>query len=202
MGKYDFSSDEELQKLAVQGDSLAEELLIKRYLRLVRVCSRPHFLVGGDSEDLIQEAMFGLLSAVRSFRSDKSVSFKTYAEACVRNRIISAIRSASRNKHEPLNSGVSFDDVLSDESANLGISAFQRVPEEQVLARESAQEFISAYKRCLSDFESQVLELYLRGLSYSEIAVQLSRDSKAIDNAVQRIRRKLADTVPGDNSEC
>jgi len=202
MCNYTNASDEELQRLAVHGDSDAEEKLINRYSRLVRICARPHFLVGGDSEDLIQEAMFGLLAAVRGFDPEQSVSFKTYAETCIHNRIISAIRAASRNKHEPLNNGLSFDEVLSDESANLGIQAFQRVPEEQVLARESAQEFISAYRRRLSPFELQILELYLGGFSYSEIAVKLSRDSKSVDNAVQRIRRKLADSTRGDNSKC
>ena len=200
MCKYAVLTDEQLQALAKQGRSDAEEALVERYVRLVRICSRPHFLAGGDSEDLIQEGMMGLLSAVREYESDKDCSFKTFAEVCIRNRIHSAIRSAARKKHAPLNDGLSLDDVLSDESKSQGPSFLQRDPEEQVLARESANEFFSTYSRCLSKLEAQILDLYLSGLSYQEIAKSLDRDTKAVDNAVQRIRRKLAKLPPGDNS--
>ncbi len=178
----------------------AEEALAERYIRVVRMCARPYFLAGGDSEDLIQEGMIGLLSAIREYDESKGANFKTYAEACVHNRILSAVRSASRMKHAPLNDGVSLEDVLSDESQSLGTSYYERSPEEQVLARESESEFISAFTRCLSKLETEILHLYLQGLSYSEIADSTGKDSKAVDNAVQRIRRKLAKLLPGDNS--
>lgn len=201
MNDYAKATDEQLQQLASSGDPMAEEDLVERYGRLVRMCARPYFLIGGDSEDLIQEGMLGLLSAIRMYDAQKESSFQTFAEKCIRNRIASALRSAGRKKHEPLNSGLSLDDVLSDESLSLGNQAFQRVPEEQVLARESAQEFTSTYWRCLSKFEIQVLQHYLRGFSYREIAAMIGRGPKAVDNAVQRIRRKLAKYPRGESSE-
>jgi RNA polymerase sporulation-specific sigma factor len=145
--------------------------------------------------------MLGLLSAIREYDSSRGVRFKTYAEVCINNRIQSAIRSALRKKHAPLNEGVSLDEVLSDESQSLGTQYFQRSPEEQVLARESEREFISAYSRCLSKLETQILGLYLDGLSYQEMAVATGRNVKAVDNAVQRIRKKLEHLPSGENSE-
>jgi RNA polymerase sporulation-specific sigma factor len=201
MKLYSSMTDEQLQALAVERQSGAEEALAERYVRLVRACARPYFLAGGDSEDLIQEGMLGLLSAIREYDSSRGVRFKTYAEVCINNRIQSAIRSALRKKHAPLNEGVSLDEVLSDESQSLGTQYFQRSPEEQVLARESEREFISAYSRCLSKLETQILGLYLDGLSYQEMAVATGRNVKAVDNAVQRIRKKLEHLPSGENSE-
>lgn len=193
-------TDEQLQALAMDRRSGAEEALAERYARLVRACARPYFLNGGDSEDLIQEGMIGLLSAIREFDAGKGASFKTYAETCIRNRIQSAIRSAARKKHAPLNDGIPLDDILSDESQSLGAPYYQRSPEEQVLARETEKEFISAYSQRLSKLEVQVLNLYLEGFSYQEIAARLNRDTKAVDNAVQRIRKKLAGIPSGESS--
>ena len=193
--------DEELQALAKKQATGAEEALAERYARTVRMCTRPYFLIGGDSEDLIQEGMIGLLAAIREYDSEKGASFRTYAQACIHNRIRSAVRSAQRLKNAPLNDGVPLDDVLSDESQSLGTHYFQRSPEEQVLARETEKEFITAYSRCLSKLESQILRLYLEGLSYEEMSAASGRDVKAVDNAVQRIRRKLAKLTSGENSE-
>ena len=201
MNNFVTISDEQLQSLAASRQSGAEEALAERYIRLVRVCARPYFLIGGDSEDLIQEGMLGLLSAIREYDPEKGASFKTYAEVCIHNRIQSAIRSAGRKKHAPLNDGIPLDDVLSDESKSQGAQYFQRSPEEQVLARETEKEFSSIYSRCLSRFEAGILDLYLDGLSYQEIAVSIGRNIKAVDNAIQRIRRKLAKLPSGDNSE-
>jgi RNA polymerase sporulation-specific sigma factor len=195
MKDYANFSDEDLQLLAASGDSLAENRLAERYSRLVRICARPFFLAGGDSEDLTQEGMLGLLSAIREFHQGMNTSFKTYAELCIRRRLISAVKSASRRKHTPLNEGVSYEDVFSDDidfSPGYSTLAFHRVPEEQVLARESADEFIHMYSRCLSVFESTILRYYLKGLSYRSIAKVVGRTEKSVDNAVQRIRRKLA----------
>ena len=187
-------SDQELQQQAVSGDRKAEEMLAGRYLQLVRACARPFFLVGGDSEDLTQEGMFGLLSAIRQYDPSHGASFQTYAEHCIKNRILSAIRSASRLKHFPLNDGLSLEQLSED--ASLPFAAipefFQPSPEELVLARESKEELYSAFQDRLSKFEKKVLELYLEGLTYQHIAQNLGKDAKAIDNAVQRIRRKLA----------
>ena len=188
-------SDNELQTLAVNGDSAAENELAIRYRRLVRICSRPYFLAGGDSEDLIQEGMLGLLSAVREYDPGLGTSFKHYAETCIKRRLLSAVKSASRLKHAFLNDGVSLEEILYEESGNLtaySVETFSRSPEEQVLARESKNDFISAFSRYLSRFENQVLDYYLEGLSYSEIAELCGKPSKSVDNAVQRIRNKLA----------
>ena len=202
MFDYAALDDNKLQELAQNGDRFAEEALAARYLRMVRACARPLFLAGGDSEDLIQEGTFGLLSAIRNFDASDGASFKTYAEHCIRMRLLSAIKSASRLKHIPLNDGISLEQ-LSEDSGDLSAFpvGFLRNPEELVLARESKEELDAAFSRCLSRFEVKVLDLYLEGLSYREIAQRLSRDAKSIDNAVQRIRRKLErDTFFGDIS--
>ena len=199
---YTALEDNKLQELAQKGDRCAEEALAARYLRLVRACARPLFLAGGDSEDLIQEGTFGLLSAIRNFDAASGTAFKTYAEHCIRMRLLSAIKSASRLKHIPLNDGISLEQ-LSEDSGDLSAFpvGFLGNPEELVLARESKEELDAAFSRCLSRFEVKVLDLYLEGLSYREIAQRLSRDAKSIDNAVQRIRRKLErDTFFGDIS--
>ena len=187
--------DSDLLRLAGGGDREAEERLATRYTRLVRICARPLFLAGGDSEDLIQEGMLGLLSAIRQYDPSMSTAFKTYAEVCIRRRLYSAVKSASRLKHLPLNDGLSLDYILSEESQTqlaANPEAFRRTPEEQVLARESESELNKAFAQKLSRLEKDVLALYLDGLSYDEIAAKTGRDVKSVDNAVQRIRRKLA----------
>ncbi len=195
MADYLSTDDIELQKLASAGDRIAEEQLAERYAQLVRKCARPFFLAGGDSEDLIQEGMLGLLSAIRQFDPDMNASFRTYAEICIKRRLLSAIKSASRLKHLPLNDGLSLDYILSEESQTqlaANSEAFRRTPEEQVLARESEIELYETFAQQLSRLEKQVLTLYLDGLSYGEIAYKVNKDEKSVDNAVQRIRRKLA----------
>ena len=194
MIEYDALNDTNLQILATEGDRLAEEKLAERYLRLVRACARPLFLAGGDSEDLIQEGTFGLLSAIRQYDPSGTASFKTFAEHCINMRLISAIRSASRLKHFPLNDGISLEQLSEEPGVHLSAlpEFFRRTPEELVLARESKEELYSAFLECLSKFEIKVLELYLDGLSYREIADRLGKSAKSIDNAVQRIRKKLA----------
>lgn len=176
-------SDEELCRLTASGDRDAEEILVKRYLRMVRVCARPYFLAGGDSEDLIQEATFGLLKAIREFAPGHDARFKTFAEVCIRNRIRSAVATASRSKHAPLNDSVPF------ESPMLGIGAS---PEELYISREEEAERLSRLSQKLSPLERRILELFLHGLSYREISEQVGRSTKSVDNAIQRIRRKVA----------
>lgn len=194
MIEYATLKDNELQQLSSKGDRHAEECLAKRYYRLVRVCARPLFLAGGDSEDLIQEGMFGLLSAIRQFDPQQGSSFYSFARHCIRKRLLSAVRSASRLKHFPLNDGMSFEQLSEDSNSQLSATpeVLLNNPEDMVLARESREELYSILSRCLSGFEKQVLDLYLEGLSYREIGGRLGKDEKSIDNAVQRIRRKLA----------
>ena len=185
---YSLYRDEELCTLASSGDRVAEEILVTRYNRLVRICARPFFLAGGDSEDLIQEGMFGLLKAIREFDSERDVSFHTFAEVCIRNRVRSAVTAASRGKHTPLNESISLENDIDTDVLNHS----QDSPEELLIDREEYLERIESLKLRLSGFESTVLVSYLRGLSYQEIADELHRPRKSVDNAVQRIRQKVA----------
>ncbi len=198
MLNYSQLEDNRLLVLSSGGDREAEEQLVIRYMRLVRICSRPLFLAGGTPEDLIQEGMLGLLSAIRRYDPDLNASFKTYAELCIRNRLFSAVKSATSKKHEPINDGQSLEEILSDES-KLPLLAytefFRRTPEEQVLARENKDELQKYFRKNLSQMESKVLDLYLQGLSYEEIAEQSGKTVKSVDNAIQRIRRKLAQNL-------
>ena len=201
--EYANFSDNSLQAMAAAGDRGAEEALSERYMRLVRICARPPFLAGGSSEDLIQEGMIGLLSAIRSFDPESGSSFHTFAEICIRTRLLSAVKSASRKKHLPLNDGLSLEQLSEDPGSQLSATpeVFRHDPENLVLARESKEELYAVFSRCLSKMENRVLTCYLDGLSYREIAGILNKDEKAVDNAVQRIRRKLARNLnPGDIS--
>ncbi len=182
--------DEVLCRLAAEGDPRAEEEMVCRYRRLVRICARPLFLVGGDSEDLIQEGMVGLLSAIRNFNSNESATFRTYAEVCIKNRLRSAIRAASRGKHAPLNDAISFETPLFD-MTNGVLIATEDTPEERIIGQETLAEQLDHLKGQMSGFESEVLSRYLEGYTCSEIAQQMSKTSKSVDNAVQRIRKKL-----------
>ena len=183
-------TDNELITLARQGSEFAEDELAKRYSKTVRICARPYFLVGGDSEDLIQEGMLGLLSAIRKYNCTNTASFKTFAESCIKNRIISAVESAVRQKHTPLNERVSLEEL---ENVNVSDDDFfHRLTEDQVLEKEEKTELFVDKNNLLSKFEKQVLECYLGGLSYKEIAERLNKSEKSVDNAVQRIRKKFA----------
>ena len=204
MRDYYNLSDLDLQRLSTEeGDRAAEEILASRYMQLVRACARPLFLAGGDSEDLSQEGMFGLLSAIREFRPEQGVSFRSFAEHCIRMRLYSAVKTASRLKHHPLNDSMPLEQLSDDSSSQLSAAPemFRRSPEDLVLARESKEELKELFARCLSSMEKQVLDLFLDGLSYRDIAKTLNKDEKSVDNAVQRIRRKLARSLnPGDIS--
>ena len=199
-------TDEALCVRAVSGDRVAEEALVIRYNRLVRICARPYFLAGGDSEDLIQEGMVGLLAAIREYDPSKAAAFRTYAEVCIKNRLRSAVKAAARDKRTPLNNSVPFEPPLFDgKGEQYAYHAPVRQledPEEIFLSRESFRERMEALMGQLSGFEANVLRLYLNGLSYSEIAAEVKKSPKSVDNAVQRIRRKLAQhTSSGDVSE-
>ena len=204
MRDYLSLSDRDLQRLSVQeGDRAAEEILASRYMQLVRACARPLFLAGGDSEDLSQEGMFGLLSAIREYDPEQGASFRSFAEHCIRMRLFSAVKTASRMKHQPLNDSMPLEQLSDDSSSQLSAApeVFRRSPEDLVLARESKEELKELFARCLSKMEKQVLDLFLDGLSYRDIAKALDKDEKSVDNAVQRIRRKLAHSLhPGDIS--
>ena len=181
--------DEELCALAAGGDRQAEELLVTRYHRLVRAIARPYFLAGGDSDDLLQEGMMGLMKAVREFDRARETSFHTFAEVCIRNRVFSALRSAAREKHRALNQSISLSTPFFDGTARAAAGAD---PEELMILRESAERALSRINRQLSPLERRVLALYLDGMTRGEIARELGCAPKSVENAVQRIRRKAA----------
>ena len=198
-------SDETLCLRVRSGDRSAEDLLIHRYTRLVRTCARPFFLCGGDSEDLTQEGMIALVRAIREYAAEKEASFRTFAEICIRNRLSSVVRDASRGKHAPLNQSVSLDIPFFDpDSYTSGSSHLaQRNPEEFLIDREHTKSLLAGVRKQLSEFEAKILGYYLDGLSCREIAEQVGRSPKSVDNAVQRIRRKLAQQLlSGDFSQC
>ena len=182
-------TDEELCALVAKGNSPAENELVRRYSRLVRVCARPLFLVGGDSEDLIQEGMVGLLTAIRKYDPNRDAAFRTFAGVCIRSRLASAVRAAQGDKHSPLNHSISFEPPLFD-GTDLTLSVEN--PEDVIIGREELKERLDALKGQLSEFEASILPPYLNGMSCGEIAQRYGRSHKSVDNAIQRIRRKMA----------
>ena len=191
---YDQQSDEVLCALARGGDRQAEEALVSRYTRLVRQLARPYFLAGGERDDLIQEGMIGLIYGVREYDAAKQASFHTFAEICIRNRLYSAVRSAARDKHTPLNQSVPLEIPFSDSPTSLYGAALvsQTNPEDLIIGREGAQDTLRGLRKQLSEFEAKILGYYLDGLTIREMAEAVSRSPKSVDNAVQRIRRKVA----------
>ena len=186
----DAYTDEQLCVRAARGDDGAEAALVTRYYALVRACARPLFLAGGDGEDLIQEGMLGLIRAIREYRRDKSTSFRTFAEVCIRNRIYSALRAASRDKHAPLNQSVSLDHPFFDDYLSGTPDRSVTDPEQLIADRDYVERVLERTQ--LSAFEAKVLGYYLDGLSCQEIAQIVGKPAKSVDNAVQRVRRKTA----------
>lgn len=188
--------DEEVVELVRGGDTEALEYLINKYKNFVRAKSRSYFLVGADREDIIQEGMIGLFKAIRDYKEDKLSSFKAFAELCITRQIITAIKTATRQKHIPLNSYVSLDKPIYDEESDrtlLDVISETKVtdPEELIINQEEYVDIELKISELLSDLERKVLSLYLDGRSYQEISEQLNRHVKSIDNALQRVKRKL-----------
>ncbi|TWI53607.1 RNA polymerase sporulation sigma factor SigH [Halalkalibacter nanhaiisediminis] len=193
---YECVKDGDLVVFVRNGDSAALEFLINKYKNFVRAKARSYFLIGADHEDIVQEGMIGLYKAVRDFNGDKLSSFKAFAELCITRQIITAIKTATRQKHIPLNSYVSLDKPLYDEESErtlLDVICGTRVtdPEELLINQEEFEDIELKMGELLSDLERQVLMLYLDGRSYQEISVDLKRHVKSIDNALQRVKRKL-----------
>ncbi|MDI6894056.1 MAG: RNA polymerase sporulation sigma factor SigH [Bacillota bacterium] len=194
--EYEVMLDEEVVEYARDGCSAALEYLINKYKNFVRSKARSYFLIGADREDIIQEGMIGLYKAIRDFRADKLSSFRAFAELCVTRQIITAIKTATRQKHLPLNSYVSLNKPIYDEDSDrtlLDVISGSRVsdPEELVINREEFGDIEEKIGEILSDLEWKVLMSYLDGKSYQEIAGDLNRHVKSIDNALQRVKRKL-----------
>ncbi len=185
-------TDEVLCTDAQNGDREALTELVERYMRIVRSITRPYFLAGGDNEDLLQEGMLGLLAAIRDYEYGKS-SFRTFAVICIRRKVIDAMKLASGKKHEFLNRSVSIEQ-LSDDDMNLSypeLIGFDGNPETMFIDRAEAERVRNEIGNLLSGIEKSVLTLYLKGLSYSEIGNVLGKSVKFVDNAIQRLRRKI-----------
>ncbi len=189
MSNFDCQSDEELLSRIRRGEDGAIDALILRYMSYVKSLSRSYFLVGGDFEDIIQEGMIGVVNAISQFDATRHTSFRTFAASCIRNRIYSAIRNSQRGKNLPLNNYISFENAF---SADALFAPTVPDPAEGVISEETYSELKEAVSKLLSSFEKKVFELYLEGLSYAEISGKLSKPEKSIDNAVQRIRKKLS----------
>ncbi len=197
-------TDEALCVRAAAGELEAEAVLAARYYALVRACARPLFLTGGDGEDLIQEGMFGLLRAIREYRADGAASFRTFAEVCIRNQLYSALRAAARGKNAPLNESVSLDYPFFDsDSYATGVFDMASADPELLIAdRDYVRSVLESAKKQLSEFEAKILGYYLDGLSCQEIAKLVDRPLKSVDNAVQRVRRKVARQLEaGENAD-
>ena len=195
---YKSAKDEELALMAQNGDDTAQEYLLDKYKSLVRAKSRAYFLIGADTEDIIQEGMIGLYKAVRDYNEEKSASFRSFAELCVNRQMITAIKAATRQKHQPLNSYVSLNKpVYEEESEQTYMDFLQNTsstllnPEVMLIGQENKSFLEDQMIKNLSSFETKVLVLYLQGRSYFEIAHALDKPEKSIDNALQRVKKKL-----------
>jgi RNA polymerase sporulation-specific sigma factor len=184
--------------LAKQGDPTAYHRIVSRYYGFVRLKASSYFLAGGDSDDLIQEGLIGLYKAVRDYRTDRESSFRNFAELCITRQIITAVKTATRNKHSPLNHYVSFSAPASaggdEESPTLDeMIAGPSVndPASRVVSTEELRSLVGCLSTALSQLESSVLSLYLDGRSYEEIGARLTCDTKTVDNALQRVKRKV-----------
>lgn len=187
MEKWDHLTDEQLIENINAGEKGCMDVLIERYKRHVRNQARPLYLIGGDSDDLIQEGMLGLFKAIRDYRPEKSDSFEAFAILCISRQLYSAIQAAGRLKHAPLNSYVELSPELGESADGLK----GRSPEELLIDQENIRSLREEILKVATPLEQEILSAYLNGQSYTEIAQRLKKDPKSIDNALQRIRRKL-----------
>nr|WP_122013069.1 RNA polymerase sporulation sigma factor SigH [Maliibacterium massiliense] len=194
--QYDCLSDEEIVRLVQAGDADAEEYLFGRYKNFVRSKARSYFLIGADYDDIMQEGMIGMHKAMRDFKPDKLASFRAFAELCITRQIITAIKTATRQKHIPLNFYVSLNKPIYEEESErtlMDVISGSKVtnPEELFISQEDLSNIETKLREFSSDLEWEVLTSYLQGRSYQEIARDMGRHVKSIDNALQRIKRKL-----------
>ena len=204
--RYTQMNDDDVALLAQEGDGEALVYLLDKYKNFVRARARSYFLIGADHEDIVQEGMIGLYKAIRDFKTDKQASFRAFAELCVTRQIITAIKTATRQKHIPLNSYISLNKpIYAEESVRtlLDILSGLKVtdPEELVISQEEFIDIEAKMSDILSDLEWKVLMYYLDGKSYQEIAVDLHRHIKSIDNALQRVKRKLEKYMESTGNE-
>ena len=194
--RYGEKTDEEIVAFAQGGDSVALEYMLGKYKNFVRSKARSYFLIGADHEDIVQEGMIGLFKAIRDYQAERLSSFRAFAELCITRQIITAIKTATRQKHVPLNSYVSLNKPIYDEESDrtlmdVIVEGHAQNPEELIIGREDIVSIRDRVDEVLSSLEQEVLSAYLDGKSYQEIADKLGRHVKSIDNALQRVKRKL-----------
>lgn len=201
--RYEDMPDEAVAELAREFDGDALEYLLNKYKNFVRAKARSYFLIGADREDIVQEGMIGLYKAIRDFRGTRLTTFRAFAELCITRQIITAIKTATRQKHKPLNSYVSLNKPVFDDESDrtlIDIVASGKIsnPEEIIIGREDFSIIESKMGRLLSPLEMQVLRKYIEGKSYFEVADELHRSVKSIDNALQRVKNKLEKLISND----
>lgn len=192
MERYQEYTDEELIRRLRGGEEKISEYLVEKYKDMVRKEARAMYLIGGETDDLVQEGMIGLFKAVRDYEPDKEASFQTFARICVERQLYNAIQGSNRQKHHPLNTYVSLSQE--EETVHLG-ELLEQSPESIVIDRENAQDMERRIHQCLSRYENQVLEYYLKGYGYVQIGEILSKSPKSVDNALQRIRGKVRECI-------
>ncbi len=188
--------DDDMVFRAKAGDEKSLNHIIRKYRNFVRVKAKPFFIVGADKEDILQEGMIGLFKAIRDYNEEKTVSFRAFAELCVTRQIITAVKTATRQKHIPLNSYISLNKPMSEEDPDKTLmdmmkNSYITDPEQLMISKEEMKQIEEKAKEMLSEFETRVLSLYLKGYSYNEISEKLCKHSKSVDNALQRIKRKF-----------
>ncbi len=193
---FEIMTDEEVAILASEGNSLAIDYLLDKYRSLVLVITRSYFLIGADRDDITQEGMIGLFKAIRDFRADSEASFSTFAHMCVKRQILSAIKTATRKKHLPLNTYISLNNTTYDDEQettllNVIIDKEKLSPEDMIIDKETHEGILNSITAILSEYETMVLVKYLKGMSYTDIAAELQKSEKSIDNALQRIKKKI-----------
>jgi len=203
--EYSKLEDEEIVLLGRRGDKNATEFLINKYKSLVKAKARTYFLIGADREDVVQEGMIGLYKATRDYQHDKSMAFKTFAELCITRQMITAVKNATRQKHIPLNTYISLNRKVYDDDSDksyIDMISYQIVldPEQLLITKEEASGIENKMGEILSSFEWEVLSLYLNGKSYTEIAKELNKPVKSIDNALQRVKKKVEKHVFNNKS--
>jgi len=189
-------TDEQLAAMAKEGSETAEEILIDKYKGLAKIKAKAYFIAGGDQEDVVQEGMIGLMKAVRNFDPEREASFKTFASTCITNQIIKAIRNADREKNHPLNEAVSLSDTVESADENLTIGDIVRAsmfdePEQKLIYQEMVDRIVAAINANFSQLERDVFRKKLEGKNYIDIARELGKSPKTVDNAIQRVRHKV-----------
>lgn len=203
--KYDDLSDDSLIEKIRLGDSMAENYLLQRYKNIVNMKANRFFLVGAENDDMVQEGMIGLYKAIKSFDLDKNNSFKTFANLCIERQLITAIKSSNRQKHIPLNQSFSLNNTAYEENDDISVldvleSNLAEDPLETITKKEYIDFVENRINENLSSFEKQVLDRYIEGESYVDIAKNLNSQVKSVDNAIQRIRKKATKCLGNDNN--